>query len=380
MSNRYISRRNALLGGLTFAGLASLSVAISKFDTQNIASPAAASLVIPKPEIVPAKPPSFAIQKPSLTIMPAWFIADLQRHAQWLPQAILTRLPKDRNDIENSKAALDQVFEQRWDSFDAEVQKNLTDFHAPSWYIALMPEGDGFERDIRFQFRNMAHLAGNPAKSEIDNRINQLLLISGFGEIPTVGEKTSGVSLQTEGCTAEISQIILSQILIEFGDKLPGINPAMGTTQSSVELHKYFLAAEKLGYVTIQYVNFKDMDRNRLEPGDLTQAWKWNAPHFWGWAEVPVQWGYVFDDLQAIGNTGMSAFGSPHMKKNQEGISYNLLETWHYDHGLINTPTDWRKVPHDVAMRDPHNKFINPYDHPGTVFVIYRFNPLSPHP
>jgi hypothetical protein len=290
-----------------------------------------------------------------MTDMPAWFAADVAKKALWLPAAI-------------KQSGVDGSYRQVWAWLPANIQAILTQMNIPSWLIALVPTAASSQAEIYKQFRFMADLAGAPPANALAARAEQLLIFGGSGQLPTPGDKTTGVSLGAEGCTAAMSKYVLAQLKLEFPTQLAAMNPELADSQSSIEMQTLFRQAAQYGLVQIQSVPFAQLQPADFLPGSLTIARKPGGTHVFGWTRVPAGWNWFAGDMMAVGNTGLAQYGD-RMILAQEYVTGDPGapgELEHNQHGPINS-TDVIYVNGQPDLSDPRT---NVYAVEGADFIL----------
>jgi hypothetical protein len=287
--------------------------------------------------------------------MPAWLRADIRRRAKWLPRPII-------------ETGLDQAYRQRWSSLPGEIRGILTDLKIPAWLIALIPTTPAIQDEVLKQFQFMVDLPGEPPANSIAARLERLLLFGGAAQLPTPGDDASGLGLGAEGCTAAIARYVLAQLEIEFPLELAAMSRRLATTQSSTEMQKFFMAAQRTGIVAVESKLFDELRYDDFRPGSLTIAHKPGGTHVFGWTRVPNGWNWEPCALMAIGNTGLPQFGD-HMILAQEYVTCDPAGSSHNAHGPINS----RRILYRNGLPDLSDARTNVYAAQGGNFTFIHF-------
>lgn len=290
---------------------------------------------------------------------PRWFQVDVARKAPWLP--VLIR-----------QAGVESAYQKRLALLPADVQEILLDLQIPKWMIALIPSTD--QNEISNQIRNLVALAGPSSESKLAQRAEQLLLFGGAAHLPTPGDRTTGRSLGPEGCSAVVARYVLAQLNLEFPAETTWLNSKIITSQSSVELKAFFLAAARTNpsAVSVTELRFEDLTAFDVMPGNIMIAQKPGGTHVFAWTRVPLSWKWSETAKMAVGNTGLAQFGAPRMILAQEYLTSEpelAGELEHNEHGPLNSPTMIRRNG-AVSLSDPRT---NVYAARGSSFIIIRF-------
>ncbi|MGZ3726562.1 MAG: hypothetical protein ACXWQQ_12215 [Pseudobdellovibrio sp.] len=289
---------------------------------------------------------------------PAWFQHDIARHARWLPPNI-------------KSLGIDKAYQQRFAQLPPQIQTVLRELNIPPWLVALIPTDSSIQDEINKQLSGLTLLAGPAPQGPLAQRAEQLLLFGGAAQLPTPGDAVTGLSLGAEGCTAAMSRYILSQLKLEFPDRMPGLNEDLATTQSSVEMKKLFLrlAAQGARWFDIQDYPFSQLRAQDIQPGSLMIAQKPGGTHTFAWTRVFGFWNWTPTDKMAIGNTGLPQFGS-RMILAQEYITEDAGEALHNEHGPINSLQVIKKNG-QIDLSDPRT---NVYAAEGSDFIVINLH------
>lgn len=290
--------------------------------------------------------------------VPTWFSHDVARRARWLPEQV-------------KRLGLDGAYGERWDALSKDVKAILAAMRIPRWMIALMPAAPAQQKEILKQLRFIADLAGPAPTDAVARRAEQLLVFGGAAQLPTPGDRITGVCLGAEGCTAAISKYVLAQLKLEFPRRLQAMSDALANSQSSDEMRRLFAAAARAGLVRIATVPFAQLRAADIQPGGLTIAQKPGGTHVFGWTRVPKGWDWDPGDKMAVGNTGLPQFGD-HMILAQEYVTAAPGvpgELSHNLHGPINS----RDVVYFAGQPDLDNPATNVYAAEGSDFILVNW-------
>lgn len=285
--------------------------------------------------------------------VPNWIVRDLQRKAAWLPPSV-------------NRWGLEEAYSRRLQTFSPDIQSSLTNMNIPPWMIALIPPDTGpadQQYEIQKQLRFMSSLAGPPPTNKYAQRIEQLLIFSGAGQLPTPGDRLTGRSLGDEGCSSAISHYVLAPLRLERPE-LSILDNRLTDSQSSSELNRLFTNDQKTGFVRVKSIPFESLHREDFSPGSLLIAQKPGGTHVMGWTRVPSGWGWDPRDLMAIGNTGLFPYGNRMILAQEYITPPNNGETKHNDHGPINSHA------HGFGLSDPAT---NVYAAKGSRFIMIDF-------
>lgn len=289
---------------------------------------------------------------------PAWFKQDIARKAKWLPSII-------RNN------GLQQAYEQRISTLPYEVIHSLEQLNIPAWMIALIPTSPSIQNEIHKQLAGITFLRGPAPRGNLAARAEQLLIFGAAAQLPTPGDKTTGASLGPEGCTAAISKYILSQLKLEFPERLANLPNQLATTQSSVEMKALFNQLARSGetWFEIKTYPFAQLQASHVKPGSIMIAQKPGGTHVIAWTRVLDFWNWSYSAKMAIANTGLPQFGS-RLILAQEYISDDPQEM-HNAHGPINSTLVVRDPSGNPILSDPRT---NVYASKGSSFVIIHLH------
>jgi hypothetical protein len=292
---------------------------------------------------------------------PDWFMRDVQRKAQWLPEIV-------------RHSGVNFAFQSRWSSLPQDIQGVLDEMAIPSWQIALIPTAENQQAEIFKQLRFMSHLSGPPASSPLAQRAEQLLIFGGSAQLPTPGDAQTGASLGAEGCTAAMARYVLAQLKIEFPNRLATLPDRLADSQSSEQMKVIFeqLARQQTSWMNLKVRAFSELHVDDVHPGSLMIGQKPGGTHVFGWTRVPTGWRWSAGDKMAVGNTGLEQFGD-RMILAQEYLTdapSEADEMSHNEHGPLNS--------HNVVYAsdgepDLSNPRTNVYAAQGSDFIIIDF-------
>jgi hypothetical protein len=284
-------------------------------------------------------------------VVPEWFRTDFARKAQWLPDHV------------RHSYTIQDAYEKRMDMFEQDLNdptvqaqleklglKNITigqikhDLEGiPQWMVALSSTVPSLRAEIIKQIHFAYYLAGPAPQNPLAIRCEQLLVFAGAAKLPTPGDGQTGHGLANEGCAAAITRYPLAQVLAEYPEKLPGIEPRIGITQSSKELTGLFAEAAKRNLMTVQTVPFMELQAEQMANGTAPMpascvviANKMDGTHVFGMTRVPVGWGWSNPlNRIAVGNTGLRMFApdTDNMRLAQEYVSPDWADQDHNKHG-----------------------------------------------
>ena len=295
---------------------------------------------------------------------PPWFKQDIARKAKWLPGSIKSQ-------------GLDQAYRNRLSTLPYHVVSTLEGQNIPGWMIALIPSSQNIQDEIHKQLSNINYLNGSGPQSSLARRAEQLLVFAGAAQLPTPGDKATGQSLGPEGCTAAIAKYILSQLKMEYPDRLAGLPMSLATTQSSVEMKSLFSGLARSGatWFDMKTVPFSQLRASHVKPGSIMIAQKPGGTHVFAWTRVLGFWNWSPSAKMAIGNTGLKQFGS-RMILAQEYISDDFQENEggtnvHNEHGPINSSLVVKDRSGYPVLSDPRT---NVYAAQGSSFVLINLH------
>lgn len=290
---------------------------------------------------------------------PPWFERDLSRGAPWIPRAIAQKGWQ--------QAGLDHYL-----ALPSDVQAVLYKMGAPLWMMALMPTDASSQNEIIQQLRLVGELRGAAPVGTLAERSEKLLLIAGILRLPTPGDKNTGRSLGAEGCTAALMRYVLSEIKLEFPDRMAWLPESIETSQSSSEFGAFVKRVAQMPNGPLEVFNlpYESLSIASVRPGDLMIGQKPGGAHMLAWARVPSGWNWSSDSILAIANTGLAQFGE-RMILAQEYLTGSPTEPMHNDHGPLNSGQVVRNGGR-VDLSDPRT---NVYAAKNASFLVIRLRP-----
>lgn len=288
---------------------------------------------------------------------PPWFKKDIARKAKWLPSSIKNN-------------GLEAAYKLRVSSLPYEVTSSLEQLNIPKWMIALIPTSPNIQGEIHKQLSGITFLRGPAPKGSLARRAEQLLIFGAAAQLPTPGDKTTGASLGPEGCTAAMAKYILSQLKLEFPQRLANLPESLATTQSSVEMKALFMQLARKGetWFEIKTYPFHQLQAAHIKPGSLMIAQKPGGTHVLAWTRVLDFWNWSESSKIAVANTGLPQFGS-RLILAQEYISDD--SELHNEHGPINSSFVIRDRSGNPILSDPRT---NVYAARGSNFILINLH------
>jgi hypothetical protein len=296
------------------------------------------------------------ISRAQSTPAPAWFLRDVVRNAAWIPTSVRQQGWE--------KVAIDYFY-----SLPTATQYHLSDLKAPLWMLALAPQNIEVQPEILKQLSMVQVMAGTPSFSPLAARAEQLLLLTGALQLPTPGDERSGQSLGAQGCTAAMTKYILSELKLEFPEKMSWLPENIAISQSSPDVLRFFrkLASSANSPIQISEVPYQQLTVYHVQPGDFMVGQKPGGTHVFAWTRVPSAWNWSPGSLMAIANTGLKSYGQ-RMIFAQEYLTDNTYEPSHNEHGPINSGQVVYKG-NQIDLSDPRT---NVYAAENASFVIIR--------
>ncbi len=297
-------------------------------------------------------------------VPPTWLTDGIARGQKWIPENV-------------RKEGIDRAYQERINSLPPDTQSAIDKMNIPHWMVAMMPAPDAKSANETYGNIKFVSQMEPPAGTKpMAERMQTLLAFAGAAKLPTPGD-ASGNSLGNEGCTAAISHYVLTPLKAEY-PQLHDLPTEATTTLFSGTMEK-LLTQYSQKHPDLLSVSAKSIDNfgvDDVHPGSLTIGHKFGGTHVFGWSQVPPAWttsrsafNWRPGEYIAIGNTGLAAFGAPHMSLAQDYLSPYpdrrdmITPSGGTLHGALNS--------HHGG--NPNEVFTNPYYHPGSKFVTFSF-------